>query len=138
MERLSAARTEILAVVSSDVFVFVAQHRAPEEAELQRAVSSMDGVYVEVNVPPRDLTLEETTTSYVASVIGAFRIDVVTYRGGNLSSVAAVLDRFYSDVPALADTDSDGIFPVPELVVLLRASPHASFHPMADPSKRRS
>jgi hypothetical protein len=125
-------------LVSSDVFVFVAQHRAPAESDLQGAVSSLDGVYVDVNVPPRDLSFDQATTAYVASVIGAFRIDVITYRGGTLDSVADLLDLFYSDVPALADTDSDGIFTIPELVVLLRASPLGAFHPMADPDKRRS
>ena len=63
---------------------------------------------------------------------------MITYRGGNLDSVADLLDDFYSDVPALADTDSDGIFTIPELVALLRASPLAAFHPWADPSKRQS
>jgi hypothetical protein len=124
--------------MSSDVFVFLARDRAPSDTDVQHAVSSMDGVYVELNVPQSDLSLDETTTSYAASIIGPFRIDVITYRGGNLGSVADLLDDFYSDVPALADTDSDGIFTIPELVALLRASPLASFHPWADPSKRQS
>jgi hypothetical protein len=124
--------------MSSDVFVFSACDRAPSETDVQGAVTSMDGVYAEVDVPQNDLSFEKTTTSYVASIIGAFRVDVITYRGGNLGSVADVLDRVYSDVPALADTDSDGIFTIPELVALLRASPLASFHPWADPSKRQT
>jgi hypothetical protein len=124
------------AVVSSDVFVFVADSREPANDSLQTAVSSMDGVFVEVNVPQTDLSFDTPTLAYVASIIGAFRIDVITYRGGELGSVAEVLDRFYSEVPALADPDSDGVFTIPELVVLLRASPLAVFHPWADPSKR--
>jgi hypothetical protein len=44
------------------------------------------------------VSFENPTTSYVASIIGAFRVDVVTYRGGNVGSVADVLDRCYSDV----------------------------------------
>ena len=96
----------------------------------------MDGVSVEVNVSQTDPSFDTPTLAYVASIIGAFRIDVITYRGGTLGSVAEVLDRFYSQVPALADTDSDGVFTIPELVALLRSTPVAAFHPWADPSKR--
>ncbi len=35
--------------------------------------------------------------------------------------MADVLERFYCDAPALADPDGEGIFTIPELVVLLRA-----------------
>ena len=121
--------------MSSSVFVFTARDSAPSEPDVQRAVAPLDGVYVEVDVPQDDLSLD-TTPAYVASIIGPFRIDVITYRGGNLGAVADLLGQVYSDAPALADTDSDAIFTIPELVVLLRASPLASFHPWADPSKR--
>jgi hypothetical protein len=125
--------------VSSDVFVFVAQHRAPAEADLQSAVSAMKGIDVDVNVPPMDLTTHETTFAYVAWTIGAFRIDTITFRGGDdgQRKVADVLERWYTDVPALADFDTDGIFPIPELVTLMRTTPYALFAPYADPSKRR-
>ena len=123
--------------MSDDTFVFTAQHRSPAEAELQEAVSAIDGVNIEVNVPPNDLVMEPTTLAYVNGVLGATRIDTISYRGGLLNAVADVLHRFYADVPALADTDSDGIFPIPELVTLIRAAEGGSFPPWADPSKRR-
>jgi hypothetical protein len=51
--------------------------------------------------------------------------------------VAEVLERFYCDAPALADTDGDGIFTIPELVVLLRAARSATLSTWADPRMRR-
>jgi hypothetical protein len=125
--------------VSSDLFVFVAQHRAPAEADLQSAVSDLTGIYIDVNVPPQDLRTHETTLAYVARSIGAFRIDTITYRGGDDDQrvVADVLEQWYANVPALANPDTDGIFPIPELIALMRITPYATFAPYADPSKRR-
>ena len=85
------------------------------------------------------LTTHETTFAYVAHTIGTFRIDTITYRGGDEDQrkVATLLERFYAEVPALADPDGDGIFTIPELVTLMRATRSASFHPRTDPSLRR-
>jgi hypothetical protein len=58
---------------SFDVFVFVAQHRAPSEAELHAAASRLKGIEIDVNVPPMDLTTHATTFAYVAWTIGAER-----------------------------------------------------------------
>jgi len=69
--------------MSADVFVFVAQHRAPSEADLQAAAARLKGIEIDVNVPPMDLTTHETTFAYVAWTIGAYRVDSITYRGGD-------------------------------------------------------
>ncbi len=86
----ASARSSV--VVSSDVFVFVAQHRAPSAADLEEAVANVDGVSVDVNVPPKDVVLEQPATAYVAHTIGAFRIDTISYRGGKLAAVADLLE----------------------------------------------
>jgi len=86
-----------------------------------------------------DLVTHETTLAYVAHTIGAYRIDSITYRGGDDGQRAAadLLESWYANVPALADPDTDGIFPVPELATLMRAVPYATFAPYADPRQRR-
>jgi hypothetical protein len=60
-------------------------------------------------------------------------LDTITYRGGNLHHVADLLECCYSQTTAPAD----GIFPVPEVVHLIRSLDETTFHPWADPAKRR-
>ena len=105
---------------------------------LRAAAAEVEGLRVDVNTPPKDLMIEPEVLAYVRATLGAVRIDTITYRSGLLGAVAELLDRFYADVPALADTDADGIFTIPELVTLLRASRGGAFHAWADPSKRRT
>ncbi|CAA9508519.1 MAG: hypothetical protein AVDCRST_MAG85-2196 [uncultured Solirubrobacteraceae bacterium] len=124
--------------MSDDIFVFTAQHRSPSEADLQAAVSEVDGLYIDVNTPPNDLIMDSSIFAHANGILGAFRIDTISYRGGKLDPVADLLKRFYVEVPALANPDSDGIFTIPELVTLLRLSPAGSFHAFADPAKRRT
>jgi hypothetical protein len=123
--------------VSADVFVFVSRTEAPTEAELRSVLSSMERVYVEVDVPAADMTFEPGEVEYVEAVVGPFRLDTITYHGGTLRHVADLLDRCYSQVTALADNDADGIFPIPELVHLMRSHGEPAFHSWADPAKRR-
>jgi hypothetical protein len=123
--------------VSADVFVFVARSEAPTEAELRSVLTSMERVYVEVDVPSADVRFEPGEVQYVEAVVGPFRLDTITYHGGTLHHVADLLDHCYSQVTALADNDADGIFPIPELVHLMRSHGEAGFHSWADPTNRR-
>lgn len=123
--------------MSADVFVFVARNEAPAEADLRSVLASMERVYLEVDVPSTDVSFEPGEVAYVEAVVGPFRLDTITYHGGTLHQVADFLARCYSQVTALADNDTDGIFPIPELVHLMRSLGETAFHPWADPAKRR-
>jgi hypothetical protein len=63
---------------------------------------------------------------------------VISYRGGKLADFADIVESFYCAVTALADVDGDGIFTIPELVVLLRLSSAPLFLVWADPRVRGS
>src|SRR3954467_14770186 len=97
----------------------------------------MDGIYVDVNVPPMELTTHETTRAYVAHTIGAFRVDTITYRGGDISTRSQTCSRAGTRRSPHSPTPTgDGIFTLPELVTLTRTVPYAKFSPRADPNRR--
>lgn len=122
--------------VSEDIFVFVARDQAPAEGELQAALATMKRVSVEVDVAAEEMIFEPGEVAYVEAVVGPFRLDTIRYRAGAQPLVADLLDRCYSQAKALADPDADGIFPIPELVSLMRSMPESTFHPWADPTER--
>lgn len=122
--------------VSADIFVFVSRGQAPAEEVLRAALTTEDRIYLEVDTPPHEVVFDPGELMYVESVVGSYRIDTVTYHGGTQARVADLLERWYSQTTALADADSDGIFPIPELVLLMRAAQEEAFHPWADPEKR--
>lgn len=122
--------------MSADIFVFVSLCQAPAEEVLRAALTTGDRIYLEVGVPAYELDFDPGELMYVESVLGAYRVDTVTYPGRTHARVADLLERWYSQITALADADSDGIFPIPELVLLMRATQDGPFHPWADPDKR--
>ena len=127
-----------------DIIVFVARRAAPADdvaSAVEREVnaSAGPGEELEIGIDVAEelgAVFEPGELAYVESVLGAYRIDVLTYRG--TPAVAAALERLYASVPALVDADSDAIFTVPELVALLRRRSAPAFHAWADPAKREA
>jgi len=127
-----------------DIIVFVARRAAPADdvasaVEREANASAGPGEELEIGVDVAEelgAVFEPGELAYVESVLGPYRIDVLTYRG--TPAVAAALERLYASVPALVDADSDAIFTVPELVALLRRRSAPVFHAWADPAKREA
>ena len=127
-----------------DIIVFVARGAAPAgdvagAVEREVNASAGPGEEIEIGVDVAEElgeVFDPGELTYVESVLGPYRTDVLTYRG--TLAVAAALERLYASVPALVDADSDAIFTVPELVALLRRRSAPAFHAWADPAKREA